>query len=230
MANRFCRYHLRTTNADAARAFYSDVVGASLWGADVIVTTLPERALAAGAPAHWLGHIGVRDVEATVQRFVAKGARQLGPTQDAEGVTFAALLDPFGARFGVSAEIAAPRRAPIVWHQLASLEVEKSWALYEEAFGWTATGTQDLGAYGKQHTFAWDDARTDVGAAWSIVGRPEVHPQWLFFFEVEDVERAIARVRALGGLALAPTRTPSNAIAVACDDAQGAAFGLMQRA
>jgi len=51
-------------------------------GADISVATLPEPARARGAPAHWLGHVGVADVDATADRIVALGGEQLGPRRD----------------------------------------------------------------------------------------------------------------------------------------------------
>lgn len=57
---------------------------------------------------------------------------------------------------------------------------------------------------------------------------PEVHPQWLFFFQVADIEHALAKVSARGGLALARTQTSSGDIVVPCEDPQGAAFALYQ--
>jgi predicted enzyme related to lactoylglutathione lyase len=55
-----------------------------------------------------------------------------------------------------------------------------------------------------------------------------VHAQWLYFFRTMDLDRALARVRELGGLTLPPSTTPDGHFLAACDDPQGAAFGLYQ--
>lgn len=228
--NKFCRYQYRAKDINGAHAFYTELLGEELWNKDVFVSALPERALAAGARPHWLGHIGVLDIEATANRFLAAGAQQLGPMQQLDGARFAVLVDPFGARFALDAEVPSLHRAPVVWHQYAGAQIERAWALYSENLGWTATGTQDIGTLGCQQTFAWEQSGSNVGAMWSIVDHPQVHPQWLHFFGVANLIESIARVRALGGLALEPLRTPGGAVVAVCDDAQGGAFGLMQSA
>jgi hypothetical protein len=43
-ASRFCRYELQTTDIDAARVFYPDVLGSQFWGPDVSLAPLSERA------------------------------------------------------------------------------------------------------------------------------------------------------------------------------------------
>jgi len=58
----------------------------------------------------------------------------------------------------------------------------------------------------------------------------QIHPQWLFFFPVLDLEASLSRVQSLGGLALRPIKAPSGDLAAPCDDPQGAAFGLIQLA
>jgi hypothetical protein len=40
-------------------------------------------------------------------------------------------------------------------------------------------------------------------------GRPGVHPHWLHVFAVPELDRAIATVRARGGLALEPVTLPA---------------------
>src|SRR5262245_17134006 len=97
----FVRHQLRTHDVDAARIFYSELLGAEFWGPDVEVVPLPARAQAMGAPAHWLGHIGVSDVETTAEKIVGMGGQRLGPAPDA-----CVLRDPFGAVMGLSAPIA----------------------------------------------------------------------------------------------------------------------------
>ena len=57
---------------------------------------------------------------------------------------------------------------------------------------------------------------------------PGVHTQWLFFFRTADLETSLAKVRAHGGLTLPAARTPRGDLVAACDDPQGAAFGLYQ--
>jgi predicted enzyme related to lactoylglutathione lyase len=228
--SRFCRYEFRTNDMNAARAFYTDVFGSQLWGPDVTLAPLPERAAARGAPAHWLGHIGIRDVEETAERLVALGGQQLGPTRrSTDQSSHAVLRDPFGAVMAVSAEMPTAGRAPVAWHLLHTQDHERAFASYAALFGWIATEVLDFGPEtGRQQAFAWDKSGGSVGSMASTARLPDVHPHWLFFFHVVDIEDSLARARARGAKVLGPMLTPNGDLVAPCDDPQGAAFGLYQ--
>jgi predicted enzyme related to lactoylglutathione lyase len=232
MPNRFVHYELRTTDVDAARAFYADLFEPSFWSTDVTLAPLPERVRALGVPSHWLGHLAVDDVDGTVEHLRAHGAEPRGPTVREDGGSARAILrDPFGAILAVSSGIARTGPVRVVRHILLTRDPERAFALYAELFGWKATERFDLGPDNGQHrAFVWDDSGSTAGSVSNAAGLPGVHAQWLYFFGVEDLEAAIAIVRARGGLALEPVRTARGDVAAACDDPQGAAFGLYQLA
>lgn len=226
--SRFFRYELRTTDVNAARAFYEDVFGPQFWDSDVSVVTLPEQAVARGAPAHWLGYVGVGDVDGTAARIVALGGQRLGPTRGTDGSVHVVLRDPFGAVIGVSSHSESTRLSPVSWHLHHSQDHNRSFALYESLFGWAGTDVREMGPQNGSHQmFAWDASGRTVGSMTSILS-PAVHPQWLYFFPVADIEDSQARVRAGRGTALGQTQTPTGEIVVPCEDPQGAAFALYQ--
>jgi uncharacterized protein len=231
--DRFFRYELRTTDVEAGRAFYSAVLGAGFWEMDVSVVPLPERIRALGAPSNWLGYVGVADVEGTVGRMVGLGGLQLGPvSRGGGGEAQAVLRDPFGAVLAVSGAAAAAageRTTAVVWHLLNAQDEARGFALYAELFGWVAGEAVDLGAErGRHQLFAWDGAGRSAGSVANTARPPRIHPQWLYFFGVPDIAAGVEKVRAGGGLALETLRTSTGDLAVACDDPQGAAFGLYQ--
>jgi predicted enzyme related to lactoylglutathione lyase len=226
--SRFFRYELRTTDVNAARAFYADVLGSRFWDSDVSVVTLPEHAAARGAPAHWLGYVGAGDVEGTARRIVALGGQQLGPTRATNGSVNVVLRDPFGAVMALSSQTVASRRTPVAWHLHHSQDHKRSFALYAALFGWAATEARELAPQmGRHQMFAWDESGRSVGSMTDIVS-PGVHPQWLFFFPVADIDHSLAKVSARGGRRLGRTQTSGGDIVVPCDDPQGAAFALYQ--
>lgn len=193
--NRFCHYQLRTTDIAAARAFYGTFVDHPL---DIVA--LPEPARAAGAPAHWLGHIGVDDVAATAEAFVARGAVRLGPQR----ADLAVLRDPGGAVIA----LAPPRPCPVpMWARAQRHERRARRPIYVELLGWVPDGP--------------DATIVDVA------GRPEVHTHWCFFFVVDDFDTALGAARAAGAKVLGLTPLPDGRPVAVCDDPQGAAFGLM---
>jgi predicted enzyme related to lactoylglutathione lyase len=227
--NRFGHYQLRTTDVNAARAFYTDLCGADFWSDRITVATLPERAAARGAPAHWLGHIGVADVEATVGRFVVAGAERLGPVEPGGGALQAVLRDPFGAIVAVSSAQPTPFTDHVAWHLLHSQDEARAFATYSSLFGWSPKEAHDLGPeLGRHQSFTWDDAARPVGSVANTARLPHIHPQWLFFFRVASLDDSLAKVRAHGGLALSPVQMQNGALVAPCDDPQGAAFGLYQ--
>ncbi len=231
----FCRYSLRTTDLAAARAFYAEAIGLMLpdgtrEGFALEAWPLHERALALGAPPHWLGHLAVDDVEAMSDRLVSLGSEALGPTvRGGDGTPFATLRDSFGDVIAIRARGGSAHDSPVVWHQLHTRDVEGAWALYHDLFGWAHKETLDAPApVGGYRLFAWNETGVPIGAMGNTALLPGVHTHWLFYLPVADIDAATARVRALGGTAMEPFVLPNGMRLAACEDPQGAAFGLAQ--
>lgn len=230
MTHQFTSYVLRTTDAEAAGAFYASVLGPGIFGGELILVPLHEQAVARGARPHWLGMLGVADVPAMRARFLEAGAEPLGPVQTGLMGTFAVLRDPFGALAGLAQSPEPPGESRVVWRILHARSLEPAVALYTELLGWTPTTELDLGPeVGRFQLFAWDTSGRSVGSVSNAAALPGVHAHWIFFFEVADLDTARDRVTAAGGSALAPMTTPNGARVCVCDDPQGAAFGLYQQ-
>lgn len=104
----FHHFELRTIDVAAARQFYEQVLGAPL---DALVTELPAIARARGAPAHWLGHLHVAELEPTVTSFLQAGAERLGPARTCDdGAPIIGLRDPLGAAIALTSR---PVRATV---------------------------------------------------------------------------------------------------------------------
>ena len=220
---------LRTPAADGARDFYGAMAGLGVSPA-FTVAALPQAALARGARPHWLGHLAVGDVDTITQSLLALGAMPLGPTRYIDdGAALVTLRDPFGAMLALRSTTNAPRTEAVAWHQLTALDDARAWSVYGDLFGWCDAGTvEHPGELSPVRTFAWEPGGPRAGGVASIARAPHVHPQWLYFFRVADLDAALDAVRARGGLALAPVRLASGDRVAVCDDPQGAAFGLMQ--
>lgn len=240
----FVRYLLRTTDLDAARAFYEAAIGLALPDgmADRSVVEawpLHEQARARGAPAHWLGQIAVDDVGDAVAKLVARGCEPLGPALRAQdGTPFATLRDPSGAVFGVrtfpgegaAASADGEDRTRPAWHQLHTRELDVVWSLYSETFGWVQRHTVEEGDLeGGYRLFSASGDGPIVGGMGNTARRPGVHPHWLFCFSVTDIDAVSARALALGGTVMAPVALPDGRRVMACEDPQGGAFGLAER-
>jgi predicted enzyme related to lactoylglutathione lyase len=226
---KFFRFDLRTTDADGARAFYTKILGHDR----AVIWPLHEQALARGAKPHWLGQLGLEDVERAAAAFIARGGTPLGPTRpNAEGDgQMAVLRDPGGAIVAVATSPApnAEARVDVVWHVLNTNDAARAKINYADMFGWELTDHVDAGAHGAFQQFAWKAGGESVGAIGDIAGRSGVHPHWLFYFEVDALDVAIAATRDAGGIVLDSMVLPSGARICVCDDPQGAAFGLRER-
>jgi uncharacterized protein len=234
----FCRYVLRTTDVDAALPFYAETIGLVIprGGAAESSATeawpLHEQARARGAPAHWLGQLHTDDLDRTVARLVELGGERLGPTfRASDGTPFATLRDPFGSVIGIRPCGESPSSHPVRWHQLHTRDVGRAWTAYRELFGWAAKGIIDVAdPEGGHRLFAWSGAGETAGSMANTARWPGVHTHWLFYFPVADVAAAVARVHALGGKAKDPIELPDGTCLAACEDPQGAAFGVIRRA
>ena len=229
MPNPFSRYTLRTTDVDGARAFYEALFGGELWGRGVEVVPLPPALAARGVPANWLGHVGVEDVVPPMHRFIDAGATRLGaPTPDGRDTAGVVLRDPLGANVALAPLNGDRLEDRVAWHLHSSRDEERAMEVYASVLGWTALERQDLGERGRHVMFAWDAGGRAVGSTSDMARRPHVHAQWLFFFATPNFDASLARVRELGGLVTRPEQTADGHRVVACDDPQGAAFGLYE--
>ena len=172
---RFCRYVLRTTNVASARTFYTAVLGRD----DVAIVPLHEAALARGARPHWLGLVGVDDVEATAQAFAARGAGRFGPTSPTgDGGELTVVRDPGGAIVGLASPPSVSVDAGVVFHTLNANDLPRTSASYCELFGWELGARNDFGALGVFQDLAWQPGGAVVGAMCDITGRAGRHPHW----------------------------------------------------
>jgi len=229
MPSWFCRYTLRTSDVQAARSFYQDLLGARLFEGGIDIEPLPAQAAARGAPSHWLGMIGVDELIPTLHRFVQSGATQLGPApHPSDPHPRAILRDPFGAVVALT-HAARGSSNRVAWHLLNAQDEARALALYANLFGWTALEALDLDSDGgRQVTFAWDATARPIGSTTNMARLPHIHPQWLFFFSTEHLEESLPRVRSLGGTTVDAVPTPAGDRVAACEDPQGAAFALFQ--
>lgn len=222
----FSRYLLRTTDVTGAAAFYDAVLERRGDG----IVQLHEAAIARGARPHWLGHVRAGELggaEAVAARFIERGAMRLGPPPGTGD--FVVLRDPGGALVGLT-DSPAESSAGVVWNQLNTRDRAAAADNYSTLFGWSFTAAQDLGALGQHQNFAFAAGEPHRGAFSDVEGRPEIHTHWLFLFAVRSLDDAVERVRSHGGAVVGPIVLPNGARFAACDDPQGAAFGVIAAA
>ena len=246
----FVWYELMTEDMKAAENFYSGVVGwqtkdSGMPGMDYTLLSVgpamiggimkvPDEARAMGAKPAWLGYIGVDDVDAMAERVKGAGGKVFRPPSDIPSVgRFAVVADPHGAAFilfkPASAEgpPPAPEGTPgtVGWHELHAGDRESAFAFYSGLFGWTKTEAMDMGPMGIYQMFATGGPP----AGGMMTKRPEMAwAAWLFYFNVDAIDAAAARVTAGGGkVSMGPHQVPGGQWIVMCEDPQRAMFALV---
>ncbi len=225
---RFFQITLRTTDVDAAEDFYAAVLGVASVGA----VPLPERAVARGAVPHWMGFLDVGEVEPALAEVHARGGTALGPRWTRPGGLEAAFVrDPGGAILALAKPAPAPDPAAgpeVAFYTLDTQDVEGAKAMYGALFGWSFGAPIEVGEQGTFHPFAFAPGAPEVGVFGDVARRPGIHPHWTYFFAVDALDDAVARVESGGGVSLGVIVLPNGDRICVCDDPQGAAFALYE--
>ena len=245
---RFLWYELVTTDAEAAKAFYTDVFGwgtreSAMPGSDYALFTLGEAAIGgmaelpddarkAGATPQWLGYVGVDDVDAAADRVALLGGAVHVPPTDVPNISrFAIVADPQMATLvllkwlnPVPKQVVKPGASGcVVWHELLTSDWNKAFAFYADLFGWEKAVTA-VDAMGTYQLFS--AGGQTIGGMFTKPAEAPV-PFWLYYLSVGDTDAAVKRVKAAGGrLIEGPIALPGGNRIARCLDPQGAMFAL----
>lgn len=246
----FAWYELATTDAEAAVDFYRKVVGwnaqdsgmpgvrytivsAGEAGVGGIMAMQPETCAAGGQPG-WIGYIAVDDVDAYAGRVTAAGGAIRRAPDEIPGIgRFAIAADPHGVPFVLFKP--TPREVPprppvgtpgtVGWHELHAGDGAAAFTFYAGLFGWQKDQAMDMGAFGTYQLFKAD--ADPIGAM--MTKAPHIPaPFWLYYFVVDAIDAAHARVTGNGGQVLhGPMEVPGGSWIVQCQDPQGVMFALV---
>lgn len=249
--NSFFWYELMTNDPKAAIAFYAKVVGwtpqpfehdasytvMNAGGRGVGgIMAIPDEVKAAGGRPGWAGYVKVDDVDKATAGLKAAGGQVHREPADIPHVgRFAVVADPQGAVFMMLKPNgpdmpADPITAPghVGWHELYAADWEKGFDFYAGQFGWRkADFSVDMGPMGTYQLYS--DGGDDM-AVGGMMNKPAEmpNPAWGFYFNVEGVEAAAARVKDAGGqVVMGPAEVPGGMWIVNAIDPQGAMFGLL---
>lgn len=246
----FAWYELLTTDVVAARAFYGSVLdweSLDASTADIAydlftvaktpvggLMDLPEQARRMGATPRWIGYVGVDDVDAVAGRIEQLGGTLYVPPTDSNIGRISVIADPQTATLALVERLkinASGPRGPadldqtgrVGWHELLAADWKKAFAFYSGVFGWR--GTESEADPTNSYQLFSAGSRTLGGI---FTKRPvEPVPFWLYYFNVGDVDAAMARVKGGGGRVFeGPFEVPDGGWIVRCIDPQGAIFAL----
>jgi uncharacterized protein len=246
--NTFVWYELMSTDAGAAKLFYSQVIGWNsqdmpmpgmvytvLSAGDVMVggmMTMPKEACDSGMNSHWAGYVAVDDVDAAAAKLKTLGGKvQYGPADIPNVGRFAVVADPQGAVFNLYRQaqpgIPVMSMAPghIGWRELHTTDWSRAFEFYNAMFGWQKGDSLDMGPMGTYQLFNIDG--TGAGGMFNK-SASEPSPFWLYYFNIGDIDAAIERVLAAGGkIVNGPQEVPGSMWIIQATDPQGALFALV---
>ena len=237
---------LATTDAEAARDFYSKLFG---WNLEVsedpqyggYATAKVDDQSVAGigpkqegdqSPTAWSLYIGTEGVDELAKQVQDAGGTVVAPPFDVgDQGRMAVLTDPSGAFISAwqaagMSQFATGIPDAFGWAELNARGLERAIAFYETVFGWT---------HSKQ-PFGDGEVYTQFEhAGQPIAGALEMNPlipaetpsYWLIYFTVDDVDARFQRAMDLGGREMvAPQDMPGGRFAIV-GDPQGAALGIL---
>ena len=237
-------YELLSTDVEAARKFFADVVGWS-WSAadpatgyamfsagDVAIGGSMAMPGELGIPTSlWLGYVNVANVDVVVAAAVRDGATQRVPPMDIPNVgRFALIADPQGAPVYLLAPLPQPGQSQSFaakvghcqWNELLTPDPVAAVEFYVKHMGWQKGDVMSMGPMGDYQFLIGGGQR--FGAA---MKRSEGPPIWRHYFGVDDMDRAVEAIAAGGGqLRGQMQQVPGGAWAAVAFDPQGAEFGV----
>ncbi len=171
-----------------------------------------------GGPSQSL-YLRVADVDATVRRAVDAGARLERAPADYDYGRNGVIVDPSGHRWMIGsspAQASASRHGEVGYLTYAVRDAERAKTFYAAVLGWRfSPGRVENG---------WQiEGTAPMSGMWGGADEPRIQP----LFHVDDLDTALAAVRAHDGQAGEPEQQPYG-LSAECSDDQGARFWLLQ--
>jgi uncharacterized protein len=241
--NTFTWYENASTDKDAAKAFYTEVIGWKTHEMDmgpagtyvaVVAGDKPRGGLIAaqpGVPSHWVSYLRVEDVDASAAAAKENGGAVLAEPFSVPGVgRIGVVADPQGAAFALfheenEAEAANPPAGAgaFHWTELWAKDITAVLPFYEKTFGLT---TEKM-AMPDGDYYLLKSGETMIGGA--MQSKIEAAPaMWLPWVEVADVDATVARATSHGGDVKAPAfDVPGVGYMSIIGDSNGAVIGVI---
>jgi uncharacterized protein len=238
----FSWVELVTSDADAAKAFYSELLG---WeyrdtplGEGAVYSTALRDGKDVGAlyaseqgPPRWNCYVTVASADEAAERAAGLGATVVAEPFDVMDVgRMATITDGLGAmlflweaRSHIGASLVNAPGA-LAWNDLLTADPEASERFYGELFGWSI---QEIPGAGGYRSIGNAGNRNGGMMPISPELRERTPTMWIPYFGHDDVAGLVARVPELGGRVLnGPVQVPGGTFLVLADP-QGATFAVL---
>jgi uncharacterized protein len=246
-----CWADISTGDPDGARAFYARLFGWEwevnpdpAYGGYSIALLRGKRIVGLGpkmdenGPTAWVTYFAVDDAAATAAAVPGAGGALVMPVMPiADQGVMALAADPAGAVFGLwqqgvhrgSELVNEP--GTVVWTELVAPDIEREAEFYASVLGVTAedldAGSPEADASMPVYKLVKVDGRTVAGAMPPMPGMEGLPPHWGIYFEVADIDAAVAQAQELGATMLSPVqKTPQGPMATFADP-QGGVFAVI---
>jgi predicted enzyme related to lactoylglutathione lyase len=224
---------------EQAQSFYTQLFG---WGTEAFTPSEMDytmisssgqvhggfsKAMEGAPPPHWLSHVAVENLDATIETAKGAGGKLVAGPFDMEDVgRMAILVDPQGAfisayqSFGEGSEAAGV----FVWDELGTTDADGAQRFYEAVFGWA---TKDMGEeYGGYRIFHRGEEQV---AGLMKNPDPSIPAAWTPYVGVADTDSTCAKAKELGAEVLVePMDVPNVGRFAILKDPQGAVFGIIR--
>lgn len=236
---------LNTPDQDGAKTFYAGLFG---WQGDDrpvgdgVVYTMEQiggKNVAAvspqmedqrkmGLPPIWNSYITVESADDSAAKAAELGANVHAPPFDVMDVgRMAVIQDPQGAFFmiwepktTIGAELVNAPGA-LCWNELYTSDLDAAKSFYNGLFGWE---WQEFEQSPDPYFVIMNQGRSNGGIR-GLAG-PEMPPNWLVYFAVEDIDAGAAKVKELGGEVMMGPMDIQIAKVAVVKDPQGGYFAL----
>ncbi|MCC6215561.1 MAG: VOC family protein [Polyangiaceae bacterium] len=227
MTARFVWWDLNSKEADRAKDFYRALFGWTLqsWRPEGAPAGMPAYEMIgidgrffgginqipkdAPAPSHWMGHIGVTDLDAAMKRAAAAGATfPMGAMEIPTVGRMGMMIDPQGAvasLFQPAGELPSVPGADVPgmvgWNELLTGDPAASRSFYSDVVGWRWRGGPFAGM--GYELFGTGEEGGDAGG---MMKKPDEVPvtAWFLYFTSTDLDATVKRIGELGGTVTSP--------------------------
>jgi len=224
MAGRFFWYELNTTDLEKSASFFAGLFNCDLLQNEddnatfflaptgtesPIFRLLPIKA-EEGTRSHWIGFVSVDGLDAAIAKTEEAGGELHLISDNEEGrapddARFAVVTDPQGAVMTLYEDLPGlpdggegmPEVGRLAWIELLTSDRAAAAAFYRDLVGWEVGPEHARGEEGFAHAL-FRDGRV-FGLLRDLPAGSPVPPHWVFYLRVDDLDRAVAHARALGG-------------------------------
>ena len=240
----FCWAELLTTDAQAAKRFYTGLFGWSFQDVPIgenayytmfeiggkSISALHQMGADQAAqriPPNWLSYVSVDSADRAVARARELGATvMMEPFDVFDSGRMGVIQDPTGAVVGlwepknhIGAEIVGEPNT-MCWNELNTSDIDRAAGFYGGLFGWEPQ-KQPMGDF--TYTYFKHGERMSGGMM-------NITPEfWMVYFAVDDCDAKAALAEKLGGkIFVPPTDVPEVGRFAIVQDPQGAAFAIIR--